>query len=335
MIKRTLSDVKPELRRVASQSGLRVDDPRLVEYINLAQERLLSLVDNIPGTVHRLKFCAYDRTIALPTKYERILAASIDRYNNGVFGSWYEFMDFGPGHLDRAAGFPALVDRGESPVFFQATCEPKKVRVYSTTDERDDDVRPQVRVFGYDDKGAWVRSQVDGSWVDGIALEIRGDEATEAAAGSEDSEVKFSKITQVTKPVTRGGVELHWVDNTDSDVTYLCARYENFETNPSFRMYHAPAILDGKATVVHLLARVRFTPAKLDTDTLIVPSLPALRLAMRALAKEDSDQVGDSAGLWELAAKVLRDEARQYFGRPNPSLDVGAAELGFKTQEVL
>ena len=47
MIKRTFGDVKEELRRVAGQTGLVVDDDRLRIAVNLAQERLSIAISGV------------------------------------------------------------------------------------------------------------------------------------------------------------------------------------------------------------------------------------------------------------------------------------------------
>ena len=88
MIARTFGDVKDILRRTAGQSGLRVDDNRLKEIVNLAQETLLSKVVAPVGTYHRLKFCAYDQTVALPARYIRLVKGSVARANSPVMGQW-------------------------------------------------------------------------------------------------------------------------------------------------------------------------------------------------------------------------------------------------------
>lgn len=320
MIQRTLADVLPTLRRVAGQASMRADDPRLIEILNDIQERLLSEVDNAVGTLHRLKFCQYDRLVALPARYERIVKASIDRENAPVMDKWYEFMDFGPGHLDTGTQVNVLVDRGEAPVVRQSISVPAVVRCYGYKDERVDGVAKKIRVMGFDENGIWVRSETDGVWSDGIELSINGHDSENYA----DSTVKFSRVTQVIKPVTNGIVELYFYAPDEEVPLTFAARYEYWETNPSFRLYFAANVPEGSTAQVHVLAKVRHRPLLATTDKLIISSLPALKKAMRAVAQEDADKISEAEANWSLAASILRKEAKAYYGSPRPAFDVSS-----------
>lgn len=321
MLQRTLADVLPTLRRVAGQAGLRADDPRLIEMINDVQERLINDVDNAVGTMHRVKFCQYERMIALPAAYERILKGSVDRENAPVVDKWYEFMDFGPGHLDTGTGVNVMLDRGESPVVRQSTCTPSLVRCYGYKDERVNGVAPKIRVMGYDENGLWVRSEAAGVWSDGIELSINGHLDPNYTV----STVLFSRITQVIKPVTNGVVELYFYTPNVADPLLFAGRYEFWETNPSFRLYLAAGITPDACATIHVLARVRHRPVVALTDRLIIGSLPALKKAIRAVALEDAGKINDAEANWALAAQILRQEAKHYYGSTKPAIDVSSS----------
>lgn len=329
MIKRTLGDVKPELRRVAGAAGLKAGDDRLVDYINLAEENLLAKCKTVVGSLHRLKFMQLGGLIALPSRYERIVKGAINRGPGEVFGQWYEFLDFGPGQQDtshaplQANGF---IDRGESPVIRQSTDKARLLRLYTNVDERVPGpivgdsytlVRPTVQVMGYDENGQWIRSETTPTvWVDGVSLALNGDLQNNWSQSTQ----LFSKVTQVVKPVTKAACELHFYDAT-RDKTFLAGRYEYSETNPSMRMYLFPAI-NQDTDLVHVLAKVRHRKAVNDTDLLTISNLPALRHAMRALAKEDCDEYQAANDLWTLAKMAIADEAREYYGNSSPIADV-------------
>lgn len=318
MTQRTLADVLDPLRKVASQAGLRAGDDRIVGLINDAQERLLSEVDNIVGSIHRLKFCQYDRMIALPAYYQRIIKGSIDRAGAPVMDKWYEFMDYGPGHLDTGYGVNVLVDRGEAPVIRQSVSVPAVVRCYGYKDERVDGTPKKIRVMGYDENGIWVRSNTAGVWSDGVELPINGHSSINYA----ESTVLFSRVTQVVKPVTNGVVELYFYAPTQEVPLSFAARYEYWETNPSFRLYFAAGISPDATAQVHALCKVRFRPLLALTDKLIVSNLPALKKAMRALAQEEADKIQDAEANWALAARILKKEANDYYGSTRPAIDV-------------
>ena len=118
MIKRTYGDVKDELRRVAGQTGLVVDDARLLTTVNLAQERL-STLGEWPFQYARVKFCQRGGVVALPTMYEAIVHAAIDRESIETNPPWFEFLEYGPGPYQKNEWCNYGLDMGESPVFFQ------------------------------------------------------------------------------------------------------------------------------------------------------------------------------------------------------------------------
>lgn len=315
MIKRTFGDVKEELRRVAGQTGLRAGDVRLAELVNLAQERLIAMGE-WSFCYARLKLRQFGGMFALPAEYEAITRVAVSRESIPIRDAWFEFIDYGPGQQDKALGIDAAIDRGESPVIRAPLVGGALVRAYAAADERVDGIRPTIQIRGYDEKGAWVRSQVEGVWQDGLSLELRGD----VTPNFDTSTIKFSRITQVTKPETKGAVDLNYVNIFGKE--YLAGRYQHHETTPSFRIYFIPAIKEGDSRLVHVWARRRFASVVTDVDPLMVSSLPAMRLAVKAVALEDADRVADAAGVFELAAKVLRDEERLYKGTPNPPVEI-------------
>ena len=321
MSQRTLGDVKESLRRVAGQSGLTVGDSRLVEIVNLAQERLHSLVENAVGTLHRLRFCQYDRQIALPAQYERVVRASVSDETAPVMDRWYEFMDFGPGRLSNKNSVNVLLDRGESPVIRQSCEVPSKVRVYGYKDERVNGVRPKIRILGYDENNVWIRSYEGGQFVDGTSLEIIGDNPTNWV----ESTAKFSRITQVIKPVTNGVVEIYFNILTLPVPLQLAARYNHWETNPTMRLYYAGGITSDTTMPVTVIARARHVDVRNDSDKLLIGSIPALRKAVMAVALEESGKISESEANWNIAAQILRDEANAYYGSAKPGLEVTSA----------
>lgn len=314
MIRRTYGEVKEELARVAGQTGLRVNDARLLKLVNMVQERLLTLGD-WPQHQDRLKFAQYGGLIALPSEYQTLQRASVDRVDQPVFGAWYEFVGEGPGQQDGVCGQSVGVDRGEQPVIRQPH-EPMLLRLYSGADERVASVRPKVRVFGIDEYGRTIRSESGGVWSNGIELELRGEDPINFS----ESAVKFARIDQILLPRRKDQAELFYVDGDGEE--YLAGRYRHWETNPSFRCYWFPTMGDSGEAVVHALVRRRFTPIIEDNDPLLITPLAALRAGLRALAKEDSDKPDEAMVQWNLAAQAMADEAKQY--RPvtaSPTVD--------------
>lgn len=330
-MRRTLQDVTPELSRIAGVSGLKANDARMTTMVNLATERLYPMVVDYPNTLHRLVFMQYDGIVALPSRYQSIVKVDQDNMTSGstsrghlpVVSQWYEYMGSGPGQQDNKPWAHAAIDRGTSPVFRQMIGNPMTLRLYSYADERVNSVRPVVTICGYDSNRAWVRSQVGGVWIDGVQLPLNGDLSVNYA----DTPILFSEVTQVILPVRNAIAELYWVDTIGN--IYLTGRYDYWETSPGFRLYWFPTVAKNPGKRIHALCRVAYRPAINPTDPLLIPSLPALRLAMRALAKEDANDPATAMGFWESAKAVLQAEAKQFYnGAVQPVVD----PLGSSTQ---
>jgi hypothetical protein len=309
MQKRTFNDVAPEIARVAGQAGLRVDDAELIRLVNLAQENLIT-GGEWAFCYARLKFCQYEGLVSLPQEYEAIVKADVDRRPVKIMDQWYEFLDYGPGQQDKNAWVAAAIDRGESPVFRQPGATPMAVRVAASVDETlEDDSLPGVIVFGYDENNVWVRTELDGAWIDGESIEVGSTSAT-----------KFKQITQVVKPVTKGAVALAYVDEFQQE--HPAARYRHTDTSPSYRTYFFPSIGTDKTAQIHAMVRRRFAPVVVGTDPLIITSLPALRLGVIGVAKEDAGLISESLQCFAAARAKLAEEQKLYLGTPKPPVEV-------------
>lgn len=311
MTPRTLGDVKDNLRQIAGQAGFAVDDKRLVETINLVQENLLNKCKSIVGSVHRLRFRQYQGIIALPARYERIIESSINREPAPVMNQWYEFIDYGPGPQDRTTGLNVLIDRGDAPVIRQPAGW--KVRLQAYENEDVDGTPQKVRIFGYDENGKWVRTEVsEGVYIDGEEIELK--------PTTSDGTVRYSRITQVRKPATRDVIDIQYVD--EGGEVYFAGRWEHWQKNPSFRLYFAPAISNDAEATIHCLASVRFREVAEDDDPLLIGCLPALRHGVRAVAKENADDPVSADTSWQLAQQAISDESRRYYGYAKPAVQV-------------
>lgn len=315
MIKRTWADVKTELARVAGQAGVRADGDSLRNYANLAQERLIT-AGEWPFCYARLKFAQYEGLIALPSEFEALIKADVDRSPVKVFDRWYEFLEYGPGQQDKQGWTASAIDRGESPVYRQPGATAQVVRVTAAVDELVGDERRTVTILGYDGSGEWVRTEVDGVWQDGETVELKGDQEENYA----DTETLFKVITQVIKPATNGAVSISYINEFEEET--IAARYRHNEVNPTYRTYFLPSIATDTTALVHALVRRRFTPVAADSDLLLVTSLPALRLGVIGIAQQDAGKTVEAEQTFAIAAGILREEAKLYSGSPKPPLDV-------------
>jgi hypothetical protein len=292
MIKRTYGDVKDELRRVAGQTGLVVDDARLLMAVNLAQERL-STLGEWPFQYARVKFCQRGGVVALPTMYEAIVHAAINRESVETNPPWYEFIEYGPGPYQKNEWCNYGLDMGESPVFFQPGDGGATITITST----DGDDTGNVIVKGLD--------------VNGVAQTVT------LALPDASSTIKWSRVNQVIKPVTQGDVVLSFTDKYGAKI--LAGDYRARDINPSFRLYRFTALSETKSKTVDAIVRRRLYEIAADTDELFITNLGALRLGVKGVALLDKGDLQASELAFSAAAQILRDETHKYRGSRQPA----------------
>lgn len=320
MRRKTYGEVKTTLSRVASQVGLNVNDARLLELVNEAQERL-SNEGEWPWMYERIRFCQYESLVALPCEYESMTSVVLDGSPIPMTDPWYEFVEGGPGPQDGdSTQYNVAIPRGESPVYRQSGDEPRKLKVYSSVDERTDGVRATIRVYGYDHLGIWVRTETDGVWEDGEEIDLRGDDATNYAISTNF----FTRITFVKKARTNGYVVMNYID--DLNVETQAGRYQYFDVNPSFRMYHLPYICDETTELVQARVRRRLLPLEVDTDPMTITNISALKHAVKAVSLGDQGKDSDAETSFMVATQILMKEAKLYRGgQPKERISVRIA----------
>jgi hypothetical protein len=299
MIKRTYGDVKDELRRVAGQTGMTVDDARLKTVVNLAQERLCTLGE-WPFQYARVKFRQRAGVVALPTQYEAIVHSAINREPVETQPPWFEFLEYGPGPYQKNEWANYGLDLGESPTYVTPPSSGAKVRVTST----DSDDTGVIKIFGLDTNGV----------AQSVSLTLP--DAT--------STVYWSRITQVIKPKTEGDVVLTFIDRYGQQV--VGADYRSIDVNPTFRCYRYTAIADDQTKMVDAIVRRRLFDIAADTDELFVTNLNALRLAVKAVALLDKGDLQTSEAAFAASAQILRDEAQKY--RNHHPVPVNVTKIG-------
>ena len=320
---RTVNDVKHELSRIAGVTGFRVTDDRFLAKLNGAILELMHEGD-WPGIVDRYQFRVYGGVITLPGDLERIMGICADDLPLEMRSPWYEFVQDGPGPQGEGRFVDVAIDRGEACTFRPIPVDGTEysLRVLGQVDERVSGLRPRIIVKGYDTDGQWVRSQVNGVWIDGVSIEINGD----AHPIYETTDQAWSFVESVVKPATRGYVYLQAVRG---DVVQHLATYAPKETLPSYRQYLVPVLDPSSAHRVIVRARKRFVPVAAGTDYLLVSNLGALESMVGALQKRETDDFAGYAALKGIAIDLLRKEAASYLGKTRKPAITFAAGFGF------
>lgn len=195
----TLSSALPVLARFAVQ-GACSTDPRVIEKINEARERLMSKPQNWKNKIQRFLFCSTNACITLPREIETVEAATVCNRHMKMRSKWYDVLEGGP-TTGQLCGGDAFVDRGDGYVSFADLDEPRNIKIYADVPESSG---ARLLLQGFDENGNRVRTwdETSGAYVDGEYVTINHD--TPAV-----STTVFSSLDGIQKPETNGYVRVY------------------------------------------------------------------------------------------------------------------------------
>jgi len=316
----TLGDIRAS--RIPQILNLTSTDTRLAYYVNEAIERLLAKGKWV-GTTQKYQICVYSGCLTWPRQFETIESVAICGFPIQIRNEWFEFNEMGWGLRDEGTGTAGtscrvgsgcgsqLLDRGMAVSFEDIRGTDKKIKVYCDIEEGP---TPDILLQGYNEDGNWIRTLVDGDYVD-------GEYVTPTGAGTLTTNF-FTSLTGVQKPITKGSIRLYEYNTTASTQRPL-AFYEYDETRPVYRRSLIPGLSNrnscpdnedetcNKKTVT-VIAKMAFLPVRQDTDWLLISSIPALRAMCQALRKEENN-LWDEAKKYEANAIQILDEQLQAF----------------------
>ena len=295
----TLGNARTRLARFA-ENGLAPVDPRVVDRINEATERLMHAGKFYP-TVAQYDFNIYQKVITLPEEIETVLALHLDGHNPAIRNKWYEFRGAGPGKWDADDNDyrGVLLPRNDSGTFYDL---PDNLRVGIKRSVSSD--AGAVTIYGWDTDDNRVRTTVGAEVIDGEQLTLSG---TGLVLGS----ITFSRVERIIKPITSGDVYLYGHYETGENV--LLGVYRAGSLYPLFRRYLLPDAEDAEVQCVRVIGKRRFLPAVADTDSLLIQNLNALRNMMICIRKEDAGEQ-DSDVYEARSIELLRRQTKEYIG---------------------
>jgi hypothetical protein len=303
----TLAQVRD---RVAQVLGICSDHADVARYVNAAQERLC-YKDNWVGTIYRYRVCtSADACLVWPRQIETILAYAVCGGPGTVRSGFWEFQNhaFGLVGGDSCLG-ATLVDRPRTPTQDTIVGIDKNVRVVADVTE---DAEAVLTVQGYDEDANWVRTQVDGEWIDGEQVAI-------STAGAISTNL-FSQITGIIKPVTNGVVRLYEYLAVTA-VSRIIGIYEPDETHPDYRASLVPGLGTGiddddecTGRWVTVLAKLRPMPVSAANDWLLLGNAEAIKLQVMAIRKEESNLIEEAMVYEARAVALLQEELSSFQG---------------------
>jgi hypothetical protein len=299
-MKITLGDIKTNVARMLSMSGT---DARVVDYINEAQERLLYKGKWV-GTYARYAINSSNGTITWPRELETIESVAVADDPAIVRNEWFEFLETGYGIQDsQDSDAKTLIDRGEACVFSDIAGTDKKLRLYTG---HTSDAGKRVLLQGYDQNGEWVRSQDGTTWVDGEYVTL--------TTTFVDTNSLFAELVAVQKDDTATNVKVYELKPSDS-TTRLIAEYQPNESRPVYRRSLIAGLKDsGEDRVVTIVGKLRFVPAKDDTDWLMISNEPALKEMVLSIRKAENNLPQEAIIYERRAVSLLQDQLLHYIG---------------------
>jgi len=299
-MKITLADIKTNMARILSMSGT---DARVVDYINEAQERLIHKGKWV-GTYARFAVSSSNGTITWPRQLETIESVAVGDSPALVRNEWFEFLESGAGLQDSDdSDAMTLLDRGESCVFSDISGTDKKIRAYSG---HTSDAGKRVLLQGYDGNGDWIRTLDGTTWVDGEYVTLT---TTYVNTNS-----IFTELVSVQKDDTVSNVKVYELLPSSGDIR-LIAEYQPTESRPTYRRSLIAGLKDtGETRVVTIVGKLRFIPAKYDTDWLHISSEPAIKEMILSIRKAENNLPQEAAIYEKRAVELLQDQLLHYMG---------------------
>lgn len=290
-------------------------DSRIPDYVNEAQQRMMAKGKWV-GTTQLYRICVgADSCLVWPRQIETIEAWALCDSPGIIRNGFYEFAGNGPGILSESScWFRTLIDKGRACAFDEIGENTLTKRVQVTADVPED-AGARILLQGYDENGAWIRTEDGGVWIDGEYVAI----STTVTRTLNF----FTTLTGVQKPVTNGPVRLAEYDDTGSMVIKQLAYYESDEEVPDYRKSFIPGMANINESsdsstctnkTVTVVAKLRHIPVVNDIDWLTIGSLGAFKLMVQAILKEERNLMGEAAAYEGKAFSLLQDELHSYEG---------------------
>lgn len=282
--------------------GIQANHTDLADLINQAQEQLMNDSALWHGTEARMRFCVSNSCITMPREVLALLKICTDEYPANIFNRWYEFLGYGTGTLENeSSAYVDFVDLGDGFCTHTDVITAREIIVI--TDSRED--TGSVLIRGLDENGLEVRQ--NGELGEYVAID---------GLNPRYSVNKFSQVSAVIKPITKGYVYLSSY-NPATNARINLASFHPDETSPSYRRYHVTGISAANCATVTARARLRYIAATHDSDTILIQNLPAIEYMMQAIKRFRAADMDGGAAYKMLAIQQLDGQLAAVNGKQN------------------
>lgn len=321
----TLAELRETSLRVVAGSCPSSD--AFTQLLNEGVQRLMRRGDWY-GTVVPIQVCSLGGCVVWPRYVAQVRKLNLCGMPVQQRNTWYSFLQFdnpqggcgyGPNGFGMGGnwwggspwgswvGAPAYQTGGvETPVFQDIMGDGRYLRFYPIAQA---DIGKTVTVFGTDNNGNVLRHKLtDGTWEDGWVVTIAN---------------PYGSTADYVRHVDRLIFEDHestiraYAYNVADDVLEEVGTYEGHDNNPTFTRYtlHTGMGLGTNCTSdtstgcgcvksVIALVKLRFIPARYDTDLVLINNISALKLIFQCIKYEEA---GDRGSARAAEADAIRE----------------------------
>ena len=295
----TFGDAKKILSQYAGRGGKCYN----AEDVNLFVRQVLEylLYSGQYGNLRKFCFTAQGGCITIPYELEVPLKVKLDGNAGTVFDKWFTWYSA----ADESQCVPATNALYEEPNRFPTIYDlPEtgaQVGVLGTAEEAED---AHVIVQGYDITGREIYTNHAGQQISGEYLRIQ-------RGAVRYTNVRFGKITAITKTKTRGYVQLLWV-KPESNTKGFLADYSPVEEHPQYRRFRLTASMctgnENGNLSVSVIGKIRLKPSYADEDLIPFDNVYALSLAGQQINAQYNDNVEVAAAKDKQVQELVNKE---------------------------
>lgn len=271
----TFGQAKKYLAQWAEQGGKCDSDPVVEFFVREVLEYML--ISGNYGNVRKFTFNAIKGVFTAPYELEAPLKIRINGQIGQSWDKWFEY--YTDTALNDCLPQNAMFeDPNRYPIVYDVPDGGAFIATLGTSCEDSD---AHIIVKGTDLSGRDVVTYHEGKQIVGEYIGIKEGLIV-------TTQVKFGKITEVTKTKTNGYVQLLWV-NSVGERGFL-SDYAPYEQLPSYRRFKIQTRC-ADSVEVSVLGRIRLKEYYADDDLIFVDTLYSLRMAAQAINSSYNDDI--------------------------------------------
>lgn len=291
----TYKEAKQILSKYQGVAGTCPDDAKTELFVKQVLQYLL-----LKGTYgNERKFCfhAQNGCITLPKELETPLKMKIDGAVGSVWNRWFEYHSGNTLDDGCLAQESLLTQPNRFPTVYDPPSCGSFIGVVGNCEESAD---AHVIVKGEDSTGRTIYTSHKGEQIVGAYLSIKKNVITTSC-------VKFAKITEVSKSVTKGYVTLVSLQEDGLSRMFL-SDYEPYETNPSYQRARIISQPCPSICAVSVLGRIRLKDHYSDSDVIPFDNIFLLDVAGQTIQSMYNTDVASAVTRDQFAEKLIETE---------------------------